>query len=68
MKMAGETYEIHAKRSDIIVNINGVPIAENPEAIKNSDGEILYYMWSFKMPKEDISVSILRWETPPIDN
>ena len=65
MKMAGETYEIHAKRSDIIVNINGEPIAENPEAVRNSDGEILYYMWSFKMPHEDITISLARWEAPP---
>ena len=65
MKMAGGTYEIHATRSDIIVNINGVPIAENPEAVRNSDGEILYYMWSFKMPKEDITISLARWEVPP---
>lgn len=65
MKMAGETYEIHAKRSDIIVNINGEPIAKNPEAVKNSAGEILYYMWSFKMPYEDITISLARWEAPP---
>ena len=65
MKMAGETYEIHATRSDIIVNINGEPIAENPEAVKNSDGEILYYKWSFKMPKEDITISLARWEVQP---
>ena len=65
MKMAGETYEIHAKRSDIIVNINGEPIAKNPEAVKNSDGEILYYKWSYKMPKEDITISLSRWEVLP---
>jgi hypothetical protein len=28
------------------------------EAVKNSYGEILYYSWSFEMPKSDLTVEI----------
>lgn len=58
MKMAGSTYEIHAERSDLIIDINGLRIDESPQAVKNSDGEILYYSWQFVMLGENVTVDV----------
>ena len=53
-----DTVEINTLRSDLYFVTSPVINIENPKAVKNSHGEILYYSWSFEMPAHDLTINV----------
>ena len=52
--------ERKAKKYNCEFSFNVVNTEIREKAIKNSNGEILYYSWSFEMPDGDLTVEITR--------
>lgn len=50
--------KINTLRADVCFTTSPKVNIDDGKAVKNSYGEILYYSWSFEMPKSDLTVEI----------
>ena len=59
-----QAIEIHTSTENVLIKINGVALAEKPQAVNGEGQEVLYYKSTFTMPKGDVTVEVAYAEPP----